>query len=115
VLGFKDEPASVLYISGDTVCYEGIAEIARRNTTKTVVLYMGAARIPKVGPAHLTMTTEDGIQAASAFGNASIVPLHFEGWAHLTESRKEIQRGFAAAGLDARIRWIGSEQPTVFD
>ena len=30
---------------------------------------------------------------------ALIVPLHFEGWAHFSETRTEIDRAFAAAGL----------------
>jgi hypothetical protein len=35
-----------------------------------------------------------------------IVPLHFEGWQHFTESRADIERTFAAAGLSARLRWL---------
>jgi hypothetical protein len=41
------------------------------------------------------------------------VPLHFEGWAHFTESRETIVRAFAAAGLDARLRWLEPGVPTV--
>ena len=33
------------------------------------------------------------------------MPLHFEGWAHFSESRAEIDRAFAAAGLTDRLRW----------
>jgi hypothetical protein len=68
------------------------------------VLFMGAARIPEVGPAHLTMTGEDGVHAARVFPDATIVPLHFEAWKHLTESRSEIQQAFAIAGLDVQSK-----------
>jgi L-ascorbate metabolism protein UlaG (beta-lactamase superfamily) len=100
------ESTDAVYISGDTVWYEGVAEVARRFDVKTAVLFMGAAKVLEVGPAPLTMTAEDGIQAARAFPNAVIVPLHFEGWAHFSESRTEIMRTFIDARLDDRLCWL---------
>jgi hypothetical protein len=50
-----------------------------------------------VGPAHLTFTAAEAVVAAQAFTQALIVPLHFEGWAHLSESRTDIESAFAAA------------------
>jgi hypothetical protein len=41
---------------------------------------MGTARVPVVGPFALTMTAEDGVQAAHAFSKATIVLIHYEGW-----------------------------------
>jgi L-ascorbate metabolism protein UlaG (beta-lactamase superfamily) len=54
----------------------------------------------------LTMTAADGIEAARAFAEATIVPLHYEGWAHFTESRQQIARAFDAAGIGKRVRWM---------
>jgi L-ascorbate metabolism protein UlaG (beta-lactamase superfamily) len=105
VLELTNTPNGGIYISGDTVWYEGVAEIARRFDIRTAVLFMGAARVREVGPAHLTMTAEDGIQTARAFPKAQIVPLHFEGWAHLTESHDEIRAAFIATGFEDRLRW----------
>lgn len=102
-------PGSALYISGDTVWYDGLDEIARRSPDAridTALLFMGAARVPEVGPQHLTMTAEDGIAFARAFPHATIVPLHVEGWAHYSESREVIARAFRAAGLDHRLLWL---------
>jgi hypothetical protein len=36
---------------------------------------------------------------------ALIVPLHFEGWEHLSESRIEMKRAIATADLERRLRW----------
>jgi L-ascorbate metabolism protein UlaG (beta-lactamase superfamily) len=105
-LFFADNPADVLYISGDTVWYEGLAEIANRFYVTGAVLFMGAARVPEVGPFHLTLTADEGVQVASVFANATIVPVHFEGWAHYSESRPEIMRAFARAALSHRLRWL---------
>ncbi len=103
VLAYEDAPDVAVYVSGDTVWYDGIAEIARCYPVKAAVLFMGAARVPAVGPWHLTMTVEEGIEAARAFADAAIVPLHCEGWEHYTESREEILRAFAKAGLKSRL------------
>jgi L-ascorbate metabolism protein UlaG (beta-lactamase superfamily) len=102
-----------VYVSGDTVWYDGVAEVARRFRIGTAVLFMGAARVREVGPHHVTMTAEEGIEVARLFSEATIVPLHFEGWAHLSESQETIGRAFAAAGLDARLRWLEPGVPTV--
>jgi hypothetical protein len=40
------------------------------------------------------------------FSEATIVPIQFEGWKHLSESREMISRAFEAAGVSGRVRWI---------
>jgi len=109
VIGFAIRKAGAeeetLYFSGDTVWYEGVAEVARWFHVTTAVLNMGAARVEAAGPAPLTMTAEDGVQVANAMPDAVIVPLHFEGWAHFSESRQVIEEAFWTAGLDDRLRW----------
>src|SRR5262249_31417690 len=112
VLAFTDRPEEAIYVSGDTVWYEGVQEVSQRYPIKVAVLFMGAARVHEVGPWHLTMTAEDAVQAARAFANATIVPLHFEGWAHFSESRAEITRAFEGAGLTSRLRWLAPGRPT---
>jgi hypothetical protein len=95
-----------VYVSGDTVWYEGVAEICRRFHIHTALLFMGAARVARVGPWNLTFTAEEGVQFARAFPDAAIVPLHFEGWAHFPENRQDIARTFAAARLQDRLYWV---------
>jgi L-ascorbate metabolism protein UlaG (beta-lactamase superfamily) len=104
-----------VYVSGDTVWYEGVAEVARQFEVRVAVLFMGAARVSAVGPAHLTFTADEGVEAARAFANAVIVPLHFEGWKHFSEGRAEIEGAFESAGLAHRLRWLEPGRPTVFE
>ena len=103
--------APTVYVSGDTVWYDGVAEVARRYVVDVAVLFLGAARVREVGPAHLTMTAEEGVTAARALGDALIVPVHFDGWAHFSEGRAEIARAFDAAGLTHRLRWLAPGTP----
>ncbi len=95
-----------IYVSGDTVWYEGVEEVARRADVRVAVLFMGAARVREVGPAHLTMTADEGVFVARAMPSATIVPVHYEGWAHFSEGRAEIERVFAAEGLSDRLCWL---------
>ncbi len=106
VLTLNGSPDKAIYVSGDTVWYEGIVEVSRRVSVQTAILFMGAARVPEVGPAHLTFTADEAVQAARAFADATIIPLHYEGWAHYSESRKDIEAAFSAAGLEQRVRWM---------
>jgi L-ascorbate metabolism protein UlaG (beta-lactamase superfamily) len=106
VVAPADAPRSAAYFSGDTVWFEGVVEVARRFPIRTAVLFMGAARVPVVGPFVLTMTADDGVQAAHAFSEATIVPIHYEGWKHFSESREVISRVFEAAGVSGRVRWM---------
>jgi L-ascorbate metabolism protein UlaG (beta-lactamase superfamily) len=111
VLFLVDAPEQGIYISGDTVWYEGVAEVAQKYNIRVAILHLGAARVPEVGPFHLTMTADEGVKAARAFTNAAVVPLHFEGWAHFSESREDIAQAFAGAGLPHRLRWPEAGHP----
>ena len=106
MLTLKGSPQSAVYISGDTVWYEGAAEVGQRFSVQVAILFMGAARVAAAGPAHLTFTANEGVEAARAFADAIIIPLHYEGWEHFSESREQIEDAFKAAGLEHRIRWM---------
>jgi L-ascorbate metabolism protein UlaG (beta-lactamase superfamily) len=106
VLFFADAPHDAIYVSGDTVWYEGVAEVAKRYAIRTAILHLGAARVPAVGPFHLTMTASEAVKAARAFAGATIVPVHYEGWAHFSEGREQIEGAFLNGGLSHRLRWL---------
>ena len=102
-----------LYITGDTVWYDGIAEVARRFGASLVMPFAGAARTR--GPLHLTMDTNDVIEVANAFPDAIVVPLHVDGWAHLTQSGEDIAASFSILGLGSRLRLLQSGIPTTVE
>lgn len=112
VLSYSEAADLKVYVSGDTVWYDGVAEVAKRFNIQIAVLFMGAARVPVVCESPLTMTASDGIEAARAFPHAAIVPLHYEGWAHFSESREVIVGTFAHAGLAQRLLWLAKGKST---
>jgi L-ascorbate metabolism protein UlaG (beta-lactamase superfamily) len=106
------EPDRSIYLSGDTVWYDGVAEVGRRFKIETALLNLGAAMVAVAGPNHLTFTAAEAVELARAWPEATIVPLHFEGWTHFSEGREQISRVVEAAGLGSRIRWLEPGRPT---
>jgi L-ascorbate metabolism protein UlaG (beta-lactamase superfamily) len=93
-----------IYITGDTVWYDGVAEVARRFRAGIVLMFAGSAKTR--GPFHLTMDVNDAIEAAHAFPDALVVPIHCDGWAHFTQSRDDIDMSFKTLGIASRLRLL---------
>jgi L-ascorbate metabolism protein UlaG (beta-lactamase superfamily) len=113
VLTFDDAPIPPIYITGDTVWYDGVAEVARRFAVGVVVLFAGAAQTR--GPFHLTMDTNDAIETAHAFPAALIVPIHHDGWAHLTQDGADLEQAFTALRLRSRLQMLKPGVATPID
>jgi L-ascorbate metabolism protein UlaG (beta-lactamase superfamily) len=91
-----------LYFTGDTVFYDGIKEVAEKFKPQYVFIFAGAAK-PR-GPFNVTMGTNDAIDTAFAFPDATIIPVHFEGWSHYTETGEMLQQSFNALGIGKQLR-----------
>jgi len=102
-----------LYVTGDTVWYDGVAEVARRFRPDVVLLFAGSARTR--GPFNLTMNTNDAIETAHAFPGAMIVPIHCDGWAHFTQNAEDVARSFKALGIASRLRLLEPGVPTTIE
>jgi L-ascorbate metabolism protein UlaG (beta-lactamase superfamily) len=104
VLTSADAGSRPIYISGDTVWYDGVAEVARRFRAGVVLPFAGAAQTR--GPFHLTMDTNDTIETARAFPDAVIVPLHSDGWAHFRQNSADLRASFDTLGFGARLKLL---------
>src|SRR5215469_901784 len=67
VIGFalrwNDQQHGVLWISGDTVLFNGLRQIASRLTVSAALLHLGGVRFPITGPIRYTMTAAQAIRA----------------------------------------------------
>lgn len=108
VIGFMiettDRSLPAVYVTGDTVYYEGVAEVARRFSPDFVLAFAGAARVR--GPIDLTMSANDLLDTANAFPQSLIIPVHIDGWAHFTQGADEVAGVFKALGFEKRMRTI---------
>ncbi len=115
MLEWEGQHHGTLYVSGDTVFFEGLEEIVRRSQVGVALLHFGAAHTERFGPDSLTLTAGEGARFATMLGEATIVPIHYEGWTHLTEGRDEIEQAFTAAGLEKRLRFLPLGQSVSID
>ena len=107
-LRWEGQEHGALWISGDTVLYDGVRSVAGRIEVDTVLLHLGGVRFPVTGPLHYTLTAEDAVELCRLIDPRTIVPVHYEGWKHFREGRAEVERAFAAAPDAVResVRWL---------
>ena len=107
-LGWDGQEHGALWLSGDTVLYDGVREVAGRLPVDTALLHLGAVRFPITGPVRYTMTAREAVELSTLIRPRTTVPIHYEGWKHFKQGRAEIERAFADAPEDIRrsIRWL---------
>ena len=112
VIGFalrwEGQQDGVLWISGDTVLFDGVREVAGRFEVDVALLHLGGVRFPVTGPLRYTMTAREAVELCRLVRPRVAVPIHYEGWAHFREGREAVERELAAAGRRARrrFRWV---------
>jgi L-ascorbate metabolism protein UlaG (beta-lactamase superfamily) len=112
-LGWEGQEHGVLWISGDTVLYDGVREVARRLQVDTALLHLGGVRFPVSGPLRYTMTAEDAVELCRLVRPRTIIPIHYEGWKHFRQGRDAAERTFAGAPAEIRdhVRWLPIGEP----
>jgi L-ascorbate metabolism protein UlaG (beta-lactamase superfamily) len=111
VIGFAlrwdGQEHGALWISGDTVLYDGVREVGRRIDVDTALLHLGGVRFPISGPLHYTLTAEDAVELCRVLEPRTIVPIHYEGWKHFREGRADVERSLAGArDVAEHVRWL---------
>jgi hypothetical protein len=106
-------PTPSIYITGDTVWYDGVVQVSRHFRPGIVLLFAGSARTR--GPFNLTMNTNDAIETAHAFPDAAIVPVHCEGWVHFTQNEEDLVQSFKALGLGRRLQLLQRGVPRAIE
>ena len=107
-LAWDGQEHGVLWISGDTVLYDGVREVAERLQVDTGLLHLGGVRFPVTGPVRYTMTARDAVELCGLIRPRTAIPIHYEGWKHFRQGREAIEREFDRAPEDIRrrIRWL---------
>ena len=99
VLRAEGEPT--IYIAGDTVWCDEVAEAIASHEPDWIVVNAGGARFIEGGL--ITMGAEDVAAVASAAPDARIVAVHLEAINHCLETRAELAAALADAGIENRI------------
>ncbi|MEV4732362.1 MBL fold metallo-hydrolase [Saccharopolyspora sp. NPDC049426] len=109
VVGFvlTGEGLPTVYVSGDNASLDLVREIAGRfSPIDTAILFAGAPRFSMLFDGEPVVLDSAGAAEASRILDARrVVPVHFEGWAHFTEGRDDLNQAFSSANLADRLDW----------
>ena len=113
-LRWEGQKDGVLWISGDTVLYDGVRRVADRLDVDVALLHLGGVRFPVTGPVRYTMTARDAVELCGLVRSRVTIPIHYEGWQHFQQGRAEIERAFAHASDASQrsVRWLTLGQST---
>ncbi|OLT11342.1 MBL fold metallo-hydrolase [Pseudonocardia sp. CNS-139] len=112
-LRWEGQEHGVLWMSGDTVLYPGVRQVADRFDVSVALLHLGAVRFPVTGPLHYSLTARDAVELCRAVRPRTVVPVHYEGWSHFSQGRGDVERELVATGADVRpaVRWLTPGSP----
>jgi len=117
VIGFaltwEGQDHGSLWISGDTVLYSGVLDVAARCDVGTAVMHLGGVRFPITGPIRYTMTARDAVTLTERVRPTTVVPVHYEGWSHFRQGRAAIERQLVSASPEVRsaVKWATIGEP----
>jgi len=107
-LKWEGQEHGVFWISGDTVLYDGVREVANRFEVDTALIHLGGVKFPVSGPLRYTMTAAEAVELCGQMKPRTVLPIHYEGWKHFRQGRDAIEAEFAAAPEQFRrsVRWL---------
>ncbi|WP_326558136.1 MBL fold metallo-hydrolase [Micromonospora sp. NBC_01796] len=107
-LAWEGQRHGVFWVSGDTVLYGGVRQVAERFTVGTALLHLGGVKFPVTGPVRYSMTARKAVDLCREVRPHTAIPVHYEGWKHFQQGRDAMEAEFAAAPDDVRrsVRWL---------
>lgn len=106
VIGFvlRAQGWPTVYFSGDNSSTKVAARVAVDHPDVTVaILCAGAARVAARGTSPLTLDAARVVKVAALWPQATLVPVHWDSWAHFSEPREAALPLLKAAGLGERL------------
>jgi L-ascorbate metabolism protein UlaG (beta-lactamase superfamily) len=106
ILEWAEQKHGALYISGDTVWFNGLREIGQRFKIGTAILHIGGARFPITGLVRFTLNAREAVQVVHALKPQTVIPIHYEGWQHFIETGANARKVFEASDVKEKIHWL---------
>lgn len=96
IIEFDQLQSGVIYISGDTVYFNGIDEVAKRFTIGTAIFHVGSVQFRYItGFGQYTMNARGLLRSVHVLNPAKVIPIHYKGWSHFKESESTLRRVLA--------------------
>lgn len=97
---FEAPTEPTVYLTGDSVWYEGVEDTIDAFEPDVVVVNAGAAQFEEGRP--ITMTDED-VAAVCAATDGTVVAVHMEAINHCLQSRDELKAALEGSACDGRL------------
>ncbi|MHB8691632.1 MAG: MBL fold metallo-hydrolase [Solirubrobacteraceae bacterium] len=111
-LRFDGQQHGAVWISGDSVLYDGLREVPTRIDVGTAILHLGGVTFPwLMGPLRFTMNAEEAVELSGLLNPATIVPIHYEGWQHFRQTSEQARAVLDSSPLGERVRWLTPGTP----
>ena len=104
VLSWPDVGGGRVWVTGDTVLFDGAREVLRRFTVDVAIVHLGGVRFPLTGRTRYSMVVADAVDLLGPDPPRVVVPVHHDGWSHFGESGPALQRAIEEAGPTLRSR-----------
>jgi len=101
-LRWEGQEHGLFWMSGDTVLYDGVKQVADRLDVGVALLHLGAVKFGLTGPLRYSMTGGEAVELCRILRPRVAIPVHYEGWSHFSEGRDGIDADLGAAPADIR-------------
>lgn len=106
-LAWAGQEHGELWVTGDTVLYPALKEVASRLDVGTMLLHLGSVRFRYLsGWFRYTMDAREGRELVELVRPAHVVPVHYEGWSHFQQGRGPAEEELARSPLADRVHWL---------
>ena len=92
-LRWEGQVHGFLWMTGDTVLFDGVRQVARRLQVGTALLHLGGVRFPVTGPVRYSMTAQEAVESCPLVRPRTAIPVHYEGWKHFPARTGEPSSG----------------------
>jgi L-ascorbate metabolism protein UlaG (beta-lactamase superfamily) len=110
VLEWEGQKNGALYISGDTIYFEGLRDLTNRFEVHTAILHLGGVNFwPPLPPfIRFTLTAADAVKTIQLLEPKQVIPIHYEQsvWSHFKEDVSTYVHAFQTAKQAHLVRWI---------
>ena len=121
VIGFAvtlgDRDTVTVWMTGDTVLHRPVRQLAKRLDVDVLLIHLGRVRFPTTGRLRYSMDGKDALQLAELLSPRVVVPVHYEGWSHFSESTTDLRATLEGAdpATASRFTWLEPGAATELD
>lgn len=107
VIEYDGQQNGVLYISGDTVFFKGIKQIADKFEINQAIIHLGGVQFPYLtGLGRYTFDAKQALKAIKLLKPKKVFPVHDSGWTHFKDKKQNAIDIFNKAKLKCEVIWL---------